>query len=151
MNTSKEIKVRLEYLRTELRAECISTGELIELQSLADYIEDNDVELLEAAGVPEGSRDNKFISITMSIFHDVKCTRAHHPMHEVQISKDLKKARIINPWGGAWGMAKKSAFNNLNTVVQVASGAESYSIYSLRGMGMKVYFKILKKDLVDSK
>ena len=47
---------RLEYLRQELRAERISYGELAELQSLADYIDDNDVELLEAAGVEEYSR-----------------------------------------------------------------------------------------------
>lgn len=44
---------RLEYLRVELRAERISYGELAELQSLAEYIEPGDVELLEAAGVPE--------------------------------------------------------------------------------------------------
>jgi hypothetical protein len=44
---------RLEYLRGELRAERISQGELIELQSLAKYIQPGDVELLEAAGVPE--------------------------------------------------------------------------------------------------
>ena len=50
---TKEIKDRLEYLRGELRAECISYGELAELQSLAKYIEADDVELLEAAGVPE--------------------------------------------------------------------------------------------------
>ncbi len=46
-------KQRLEYLRDQLRAECISWGELAELQSLADHIEPGDVELLEAAGVPE--------------------------------------------------------------------------------------------------
>jgi len=47
---------RLEYLRGELRAERISYGELAELQGLAHYIADDDVELLEPAGVPEGSR-----------------------------------------------------------------------------------------------
>jgi len=46
-------KRRLEYIRGELRAERISTGELIELQSLAMYIDADDVELLEPAGVPE--------------------------------------------------------------------------------------------------
>ncbi len=51
--TDKEIKDRLEYLRGELRGECISYGELAELQSLAPHIDDDDVELLEAAGVPE--------------------------------------------------------------------------------------------------
>ena len=44
---------RLEYLRAELRAERISYGELAELQGLADCIDPGDVELLEAAGVPE--------------------------------------------------------------------------------------------------
>ena len=47
---------RLEYLRGELRAERISYGELHELQSLAAFIQPDDVELLEAAGVPEGKR-----------------------------------------------------------------------------------------------
>ena len=44
---------RLEYLRGQLRAERISYGELAELQSLASEIDPGDVELLEAAGVPE--------------------------------------------------------------------------------------------------
>lgn len=48
-----ETKARLEHLRQELRAERISTAELIELSTLADKIEPGDVELLEAAGVPE--------------------------------------------------------------------------------------------------
>jgi len=47
------MKKRLEELRTELRNERISYGELIELQSLVDHIEPGDIELLEAAGVPE--------------------------------------------------------------------------------------------------
>lgn len=49
----KNINTRLEYLRQELRAERISYGELFELQSLAAYIAPDDVELLEAAEVPE--------------------------------------------------------------------------------------------------
>ena len=49
-------KRRLEYLRGELQAERISYGELSELFKLHEYIEDGDVELLEAAGVPEGAR-----------------------------------------------------------------------------------------------
>lgn len=53
MITTKEIKKRLEYLRKELRNERISYGELAELESLKQYIEPGDIELLEAAGVPE--------------------------------------------------------------------------------------------------
>jgi hypothetical protein len=45
---------RLEYLRSELHAECISYGELAELQSLAPHIDPSDIELREAAGIPEG-------------------------------------------------------------------------------------------------
>jgi hypothetical protein len=44
---------RLEELRAELRAERISYGELVELQSLAEYINANDVELREAIGLDE--------------------------------------------------------------------------------------------------
>lgn len=47
------VLARLEELRRELRAERISYGEIAELQALAPYIEPGDVELLEAAGVPE--------------------------------------------------------------------------------------------------
>ncbi len=56
---------RLESLRGELRAECISWGELNELQSLAAYIEPGDTELLEAAGVPEfpGRRGELIMSV----------------------------------------------------------------------------------------
>jgi len=44
---------KLEELRGALEAESISYGELSELTGLADYIDLDDVQLLEAAGVPE--------------------------------------------------------------------------------------------------
>ncbi len=44
---------RIEELRLILRSETISWGELYELQTLADQIDPSDVEMLEAAGVPE--------------------------------------------------------------------------------------------------
>ncbi len=48
-----EAKNRLEYFRHQLRAEGISYAETIELQSLEQYIDKHDVELREAAGLPE--------------------------------------------------------------------------------------------------
>lgn len=51
--TTQQIQDRLEYLRGELEAERINYGELAELQSLTEYIASDDVQLLEAAGVPE--------------------------------------------------------------------------------------------------
>lgn len=53
METTTEIKARLEYLRGEIDAERVSMGEIVELQSLVPYIEDGDVVLLQWAGVPE--------------------------------------------------------------------------------------------------
>jgi hypothetical protein len=54
------IAERLEYLRAELRAERISYSELVELQDFAenDHIPADDLELLEAAGVPEFTDDD---------------------------------------------------------------------------------------------
>ena len=48
-----EIKQRLEYLREEILQERISYGEIAELESLAEHIEDGDGLLLMWAGVPE--------------------------------------------------------------------------------------------------
>lgn len=48
---------RLEYLRGEIEEERISQGEIAELQSLAAYIEEGDVQLLEWAGVPEHAKE----------------------------------------------------------------------------------------------
>ena len=47
------VKERLEYLRGEIQAERISYGEIAELQGLVDYIDPDDVDLLQWAGVPE--------------------------------------------------------------------------------------------------
>ena len=46
-------KERLEYLRNQIEGECISYGEIAELQGLAEYIEPGDVELAEWADIPE--------------------------------------------------------------------------------------------------
>ena len=45
--------IRLEELRGEIEDECISYGEILELQSLVEYIDKSDVQLLEWAGVKE--------------------------------------------------------------------------------------------------
>lgn len=50
------IKKRLEELRKEIQAERISYDEIIELQSLAEHIDKNDVELLQWAGVEENAK-----------------------------------------------------------------------------------------------
>jgi hypothetical protein len=48
-----EAKRRLEYLRSQIDAECISMSEISELQNLVPYIDPTDVVLLQWAGVPE--------------------------------------------------------------------------------------------------
>ena len=49
----EEMAYVLEDIRTSIRDESVSQGELILLASLAEYIAPGDVELLEWAGVPE--------------------------------------------------------------------------------------------------
>lgn len=48
-----EAKKRLEEIRKSIQAENVSYGEIAELQDLIDFIDNDDVELLEWAGVPE--------------------------------------------------------------------------------------------------
>lgn len=43
------IDARIGYLRGEIRAERISYGEICELESLAEYIDPNDIELMQWA------------------------------------------------------------------------------------------------------
>jgi hypothetical protein len=51
--SNKQIKKRLAYLREQIEKECISYGEIAELQDLKEHIDPADVLLLEWAGVPE--------------------------------------------------------------------------------------------------
>ena len=56
------ITERLEYLREQIKGECISYGEIVELQTLAGYIPAGDVELLQWAGVEEEATTSAFDS-----------------------------------------------------------------------------------------
>jgi hypothetical protein len=49
----KKIKERLEELREYIRNEDISYNEIVELQSLKEFIDKSDVELLQWAGAKE--------------------------------------------------------------------------------------------------
>lgn len=53
METNQEIKARLEYLRGEINEERISYEGIAELMSLIPYIDKDDVQLLQWAGVEE--------------------------------------------------------------------------------------------------
>lgn len=49
----KIIRKKLGYLRKQIRNENISYSEIVELQSLLQYIDKNDIELLQWAGKTE--------------------------------------------------------------------------------------------------
>lgn len=54
--TTKQINEKLEYMRQQIENECMSYGDVVELQDLADIPaarSEMDVRLLEWAGVPE--------------------------------------------------------------------------------------------------
>ena len=55
----KEAKKRLEEIRKSLKNEDLSYGELAELQSLSQHIDKDDVELRQAAGIPEFAKGGK--------------------------------------------------------------------------------------------
>lgn len=46
-NQEKEAKKRLEEIRAEIKKESISYGEIAELESLREYINNDDIELLQ--------------------------------------------------------------------------------------------------------
>jgi len=83
--STDEIAARLEELRAELRAERISLGELIELQNLAEYIDPSDVELLEAAGVPEFPDDQPEVGEYIA----VDLTENNRPLNPDEPARDL--------------------------------------------------------------
>lgn len=58
-------KARLEYLRSQIDTERISTYELVELESLVEYIDSGDVQLLEWAGVPEFPEDEPELPVSI--------------------------------------------------------------------------------------
>ena len=51
--SEKDAKKRLEQIRKSLRKEEPSYGEIAELEALAEFIDDDDIELRQAAGLPE--------------------------------------------------------------------------------------------------
>ena len=53
MNREQEAKQRIEEIRAEILAERVSYDEIAELESLAEYIDESDVLMLQWAGVPE--------------------------------------------------------------------------------------------------
>jgi hypothetical protein len=53
MEALKQVKKKLEYLRAKVRKESMTYGDLVDLELLVKYIEPNDLELLQAAGVFE--------------------------------------------------------------------------------------------------
>lgn len=55
----QQAKKRLDYLRGEIEAEQISYSELVELQNLAKFIDQSDILLLQWAGMPERTNNDK--------------------------------------------------------------------------------------------
>ena len=56
---NKKIEERLKYLKDEIKKERISYGEILELESLKDYIKNDDFELLEFININKGRLNKK--------------------------------------------------------------------------------------------
>jgi hypothetical protein len=94
---AEDIPARLEQLRARLEAEDISYGELVELQGLAAHITPGDVQLLEAAGVPEHPATEDAPALQIQPLHDTPLQRriaaghlqrTGHPLDAVSVSGD---------------------------------------------------------------
>jgi hypothetical protein len=85
---NQEIKNRLEEIRIEIRAERISQGEIHELQSLAEHIDKNDVELLEWAGVDEFEEDEKDYTLGES--------HTDYTINDIAINEKVRHEELFN-------------------------------------------------------
>jgi len=94
-------KERLEEIRTELDNETMSYGELTELQNLAEFIEEGDVQLLEAAGVPEFDESIQEMELPDMVVKPILMTRSDvieeygHMLNEEQINTIKEEHGII--------------------------------------------------------
>jgi hypothetical protein len=77
--TPEEIKSRLAYLKSLIIDERISYGEIVELQSLAKYIDPSDTQLLEWAGIDEIEEGNT---------KERKCHKCNTPVKYDKVSPD---------------------------------------------------------------
>jgi hypothetical protein len=94
--TKKEIKQRLKYLKQEIEAERISYGEVAELQSLKEYIPDDDILLKEWAGIPEFEEEEPktLEEIIADIASDyevelIKITTNIQGTHDIELSHNI--------------------------------------------------------------
>ena len=82
-----ERDARLEYLRAQIRGECISYGEIAELQGFAASIDPDDVELLEWAGVPEQMDDRAVWFAEQGMDARLECTAYEVGRHSVHVDR----------------------------------------------------------------
>ena len=72
-----EIQERLAYLKSLIIDEVISYGEIAELQSLAEYIDPNDTQLLEWAGIKEKTIYRKLVSLNPKKYKNITELQAY--------------------------------------------------------------------------
>jgi hypothetical protein len=91
------VKARLDYLRKQIRAEKISMAELVELQSMATFIDPGDVELLEWAGVPEDPPATEYLISVSCVFEAVGIADAAEQFAE-WCSANVRQAGVRFEW-----------------------------------------------------
>lgn len=115
-------KERLEEIREELNNESVSYGELVELQGMTEFIEEGDVQLLEAAGVPEFDAEVEVLTteqlverygdqVDLTEFDDTEDLILPEKMSEEQIEMVKEEHAVIekgNPDDGLIGSIDES-------------------------------------------
>lgn len=82
---------RLEYLRSQILAECISYGELAELANLTEFIDPSDVLLLEWAGIPEFEEKEGQLNVDYFRYYATNSS-GFNRLHEETLRKGSKKS-----------------------------------------------------------
>lgn len=125
----KKAKKRLEEIRKEIKKEQISYGEIVELQSLIEYIDKNDVELLEWAGVTEFTKESKEVITNYHIFTNKIKNKMTNPKDLLPLAKLESKVLdlIYNPED-----LQKLTTSDLQGVIE-AIVLEAYQLGHTRG------------------
>lgn len=100
----KDAKKRLEQIRKSLRREDLSYGEIAELEALSDFIETDDIELRQAAGLPETEYD-----MDGNILEHEKGETAEISISKDEMEKLHKGGKVdINKGGATYSLVFKA-------------------------------------------
>lgn len=115
-----KVKKRLEAIRKSIQNENVSYGEMAELQSLSKYIDPSDIELREAAGMPEFEDDDDKMATGGSVGFK----------EDISATKEVIKA-FFDKYGDVLGITESEALSKVEEQDYLGRGASSFNFFSV--------------------